>query len=108
MRRGVMVLSVFCASVAAGERDADRALRQQELVIRAGKTGLQVEMIQHACRGHLLFVTASGNGHCLDLYVFGGSGKADKPLWELSALPGGAGGICHQQMLPYPSAYAGR
>ncbi len=72
-------------------------------------SGAEIELVDVASlrsRGHLLFVSASGNGHCLDLYVFADTGKDDKPFWTLSELPGGAGGICHEQLLPYPAAYA--
>ena len=51
-------------------------------------------------------MTVGGNGHCLHLYVFGNSGNDDQPVWELSGLPDHGGGICHEQMLPYPTAYA--
>ncbi len=57
-------------------------------------------------RKQVLFVTADGNGHCLYLYVFGNSGNDDKPVWKLNELPDDAGGICHEQMLSYPTAYA--
>jgi hypothetical protein len=56
-------------------------------------------------RNQVLFVTHSGNGHCLHLYVFRNAGKENKALWELSGLPS-EGGICREQMLPYPTAYA--
>ena len=57
-------------------------------------------------RGHILFVTHDGNGHCLTLSVFANYGGKRKAIWRLSELPGNAGGICHEQMLAYPTAYA--
>ena len=71
-------------------------------------SGEGIEMIDAASfrsRNQLLFVTAAGNGHCLTLYVFGNSGNDNKPLWELSRLPNDGGGICHEPMLRYPTAY---
>jgi hypothetical protein len=64
-----------------------------------------VDAVSLRSRKQLLFVTAGGNGHCLKLHVFGNSGNDDKPLWSLSALPDKGGGICHEQMLRYPTAY---
>lgn len=132
MRCGLFVLCVFCVSAAANDHDAARAWHRQEWVTWSNKTGLPVKIIERLwrttmgsddeasfvdgiemvdaaslrSRNHVLFVTTGGNGHCLDLYVFGNSGKDDKPLWKLSALPNDVGGICHEQMLPYPTAYA--
>jgi hypothetical protein len=131
MRCGPIVLCVCCVSAAADERDAARAWHRQEWVTWSNKTGLPImtierlwrttmgsdtqasfgegiEMVDAASlrsRNQLLFVTAGGNGHCLNLYVFGNSGNDGKPLWELSKLPNG-GGICREQLLPYPTAYA--
>lgn len=132
MRRGLFVLCVFCVSACADEHDAARAWYRQQWVTWSNKTGLPVEAIERLwrttmgpdedpffvdgieavdaaslrSRKQILFVTAGGNGHCLNLYVFGNSGNDSKPLWELSGLPNDAGGICHEQMLPYPTAYA--
>jgi hypothetical protein len=120
-----------CISVLADDRDAARAYHRQEFVTWSDKTGLSVEIVQRLWRTvqgndaedyfgegievvdasslrdrkHILFVVARGNGHCLSLYVFGNSGRDHKPLWKLSGLPN-AGGICREQMLRYPTAYA--
>ena len=55
-------------------------------------------------RKQILFVVSAGNGHCLDIFVFGNEGQDKKPIWRLNELPEG-GGICHERMLPYPTAY---
>ena len=132
MRCRLFVLCVFCVSAAANEHEAARAWHRQEWVTWSNKTGLPVKTIERLwrttmgpdddpfsvdaiemvdaaslrSRNQVLFVTAGGNGHCLSLYVFGNSGNVDKPLWELSGLPNDASGICHEQLLPYPAAYA--
>jgi hypothetical protein len=64
-----------------------------------------VDAVSLHSRKQILFVTTGGNGHCLNLYVFGNSGNDSRALWELSGLPNDAG-ICHEPTLPYPTAYA--
>jgi hypothetical protein len=40
----------------------------------------------------VLFVTAGGNGHCLELYIFA-RGRTSQllPIWSREGMPGGAG-----------------
>jgi hypothetical protein len=42
-------------------------------------------------RNHILLVTAAGNGHCLELYVFRRRGSSFQRLWSVSGMPEGAG-----------------
>jgi hypothetical protein len=113
------------------ESDAARASHRQGWVTWAGKTGLSADRIATMWRramgedaeerfgegietidarslrkrNQILFVTSAGNGHCLHLYIFRNSPKNSQPLWEEDRLPNG-GGICHEQLMPYPTAYA--
>lgn len=55
-------------------------------------------------RNQILFVTTSGNGHCLDLYVFERRRDGYRLIWSATEMPGGAG-YCRES--PYnPEAYA--
>jgi hypothetical protein len=65
-----------------------------------------VDATTFASRKQILFVVSAGNGHCLTLGVFTVSGQSQSRIWELDELPGGRGGICHEQMLGYPTAFA--
>jgi hypothetical protein len=130
MRFGFVALCLLSVAAAAEERDAALAWHQQEWVTWSNKSGLPVQTIERLWRTtmgaatepysvdgievvdaaslqnrkHVLFVTTGGNGHCLTLYVFGNQGNDKKPLWKLSRFPDG--GICHEYLLPYPTAYA--
>ena len=42
-------------------------------------------------RNQVLLVTASGNGHCLDLYVFERRRKDYRLIWSATEMPSGAG-----------------
>ena len=42
-------------------------------------------------RNQILLVTTSGNGHCLDLYVFERGIKTFRLIWSATGMPGGAG-----------------
>jgi hypothetical protein len=132
MRCGLAILCFLCSSAVADQRDAARASHRQERISWSNKTGLPLKTVDHLWnatigsgaddlfdngietvdaaslrnRKQVLFVTTGGNGHCLDLYVFGNSGNDENFLWTLSELPNDGGGICHEQMLPYPTASA--
>jgi hypothetical protein len=57
-------------------------------------------------RNHILLVTTSGNGHCLDLFVFLRKGDGLQRIWAESEMPDG-GGFCRAS--PYnPVAYVSR
>jgi hypothetical protein len=131
---GIALLGLFAMagviSFAADEREAARASHRQSWVTWSNKTGLSVKRIEnlwHVAMGsdgedefgqgienidaqtlrsrkQILFVVPAGNGHCLDILVFGNEGQDKQPIWRLSELPEG-GGICHEQMLPYPTAF---
>ena len=127
-----LVANIAAGWSAADEAEAARAWHRQEATTWSYKTSLPLETIQrlwHATMGddaddrfgqgievvdastlrtrnHVLFITAAGNGHCLHLYVFGNGGRDKNPRWELSGLPNDGGGICHERLLPYPTAYA--
>ena len=116
---------------AADEREAARAWHRQSWATWSSKTDLSLEAIERLwriamgpdgddsfgqdienidtqtlrSRKQILFVVSAGNGHCLDIFVFGNDGQNKNPVWRLRGLPEG-GGICHEQMLPYPTAYA--
>ena len=42
-------------------------------------------------RNQILLVTTSGNGHCLDLYVFKRGIKTFRLIWSATGMPSGAG-----------------
>jgi hypothetical protein len=116
---------------AADEREAARAWQQQSWMEWSLKTGLSVASIKnlwHAAMGldfddsfgqgietvdaatlksrkQILFVVSQGNGHCLTVFVFERSRKRKAPIWELDQQPEG-GGICHEQFLGNPTAFA--
>jgi hypothetical protein len=51
--------------------------------------------LQHlSSRGHVLLVTAAGNGHCLKLTVLARKENFVRRVWRTSVAPGGAG-FCH-------------
>lgn len=54
-------------------------------------------------RNQLLLVTTSGNGHCLDLYVFEQRRKDHRLIWSATGMPGGAG-FCRESSYN-PEAY---
>jgi hypothetical protein len=55
-------------------------------------------------RNQILLVTTSGNGHCLDLYVFERRRTGYRLIWSATEMPSGAG-YCRES--PYnPEAYA--
>jgi hypothetical protein len=54
-------------------------------------------------RNHILLVTTSGNGHCLDLYVFVRKGNDFQRIWAESEMADG-GGFCRASP-SNPSAY---
>jgi len=54
-------------------------------------------------RNQVLLVTTSGNGHCLDLYVFARRGKRHKLIWSATEMPSGSG-YCRQSS-HNPEAY---
>jgi hypothetical protein len=57
-------------------------------------------------RNHILLVTTSGNGHCLDLFVFLRKGNEFERVWAEGEMPDG-GGFCRAS--PYnPVAYVTR
>jgi hypothetical protein len=116
---------------AADEREAARAWQQQSWLEWSMKTGLSVGFIEdlwHAAMGldfddsfgqgietvdaatlknrkQILFVVSQGNGHCLTVFVYERSRRKKAPIWELDQRPEG-GGICHEQFLGYPTAFA--
>lgn len=126
---GLFIMAVVI-SFAANEREVARASHRQSWVTWSNKTGLSVKTIEslwHVAMGpeseeefgqgienidaqtlrsrkQILFVVSAGNGHRLDIFVFGNEGQDKKPIWRLNELPEG-GGICHERMLPYPTAY---
>jgi hypothetical protein len=118
-------------TLAADEREAARAWHRQSWATWSSKTDLSMKTIErlwHIAMGpdgedrfgqsiehidaqtlrhrkQILFVVSAGNGHCLDIFVLGNDGQNRNPVWRLNRLPEG-GGICHEQMLPNPTAYA--
>jgi hypothetical protein len=54
-------------------------------------------------RNQILLVTTSGNGHCLDLYVFGRGIKNYRLIWSAIGMPSGAG-YCRESSND-PAAY---
>jgi hypothetical protein len=42
-------------------------------------------------RNQIFLVTAAGNGHCLELFVFARRGSSVRKVWSVSEMPGGAG-----------------
>jgi hypothetical protein len=118
-------------SLAADERESARAWHRQSWVTWSNRTGLNIETIESLwhiavgphgedefeqgienidaqtlrSRKQILFVVSAGNGHCLDVIVFGNDGQKKNLIWRLHELPEG-GGICHERMLAYPTAYA--
>jgi hypothetical protein len=93
MRIAFLVVFTMAAviSFAADEHEAARAWRRQSLATWSSK--------------HILFVVSAGNGHWLDIFIFGNDRQKKNPVGQLRELPEG-GGICHEQMLAYPTAYA--
>jgi hypothetical protein len=55
-------------------------------------------------RNHILLVTASGNGHCLQLAVFEREGDDFELIWSVTGTPDGAG-FCRESP-NNPEAYA--
>ena len=58
-------------------------------------------------RGHILFVTAAGSGHCLDIAVFVPHRNGFHKLWSAAETPDGAG-FCHPSLCQSPIARAGK
>ncbi|CAN5407510.1 hypothetical protein BH20ACI2_BH20ACI2_14240 [soil metagenome] len=56
-----------------------------------------------AARNHVLLVTAAGNGHCLELIIFGRKGDEFQRIWSVSEMPDGAG-LCRDSPID-PKAY---
>jgi hypothetical protein len=132
MRVRLAIFFVLSLSAVADEQDAARAWHRQQRVTWSGKTGVPVETISRMwqaampsvsensfgegielldatalrSRRHLLFVTAGGNGHCLTLRVFKDTVRGPGLIWQLNELTVDGGGICHEYLLPYPTAYA--
>jgi hypothetical protein len=59
-------------------------------------------------RNQVLLVTTSGNGHCLDLYVFEHRRKDFRLIWSATAMPGGAGYCRESSNDPEAYVQAGR
>lgn len=57
-------------------------------------------------RGHILVVTAGGNGHCLGLFVFRTEAGSLRQVWSAEGTPGGAG-FCRESPVN-PSASISR
>ncbi len=57
-------------------------------------------------RNQILVVTTSGNGHCLDLYVFERRRKDHRLIWSATGMPSGAG-FCRESSYN-PEAYVRR
>jgi hypothetical protein len=57
-------------------------------------------------RNQVLLVTTSGNGHCLELFVFARRGTRHKLIWSATEMPSGAG-YCRQSS-HNPEAYVTR
>jgi hypothetical protein len=55
-------------------------------------------------RNQILLVTTSGNGHCLDLYIFKRGSSNDRFIWSATEMPDGAG-YCRASSYN-PEAYA--
>lgn len=131
MRAGIIFLCLFCAWGGDSESESSRAWHRQNWATWALKTGLKAEAVGRMWtaamgagaeertgegietvdatslgkRGHVLFVTAGGSGHCLGVHVYGLRGKDVEQVWEVGELPEGGGGLCREYLLPYPTAY---
>jgi hypothetical protein len=55
-------------------------------------------------RDHILLITASGNGHCLQLTVFARERDDFRLVWSVTGTPSGAG-FCRESPIN-PQAYA--
>jgi hypothetical protein len=58
-------------------------------------------------RGRILFVTAAGSGHCLNVSVFHRRGRSFEELWSESETPEG-GGFCHPSLCRDATTWATR
>jgi len=56
-------------------------------------------------KGHILFVTATGSGHCLNVSVYRRRTGGFKKLWSASETPDGAG-FCRPSLCSNPTAFA--
>jgi hypothetical protein len=53
----------------------------------------------------ILFVSTSGNGHCLSVGVYEQKGKGYREVWSVEEMPSGAG-FCHESPCTNPTASA--
>ena len=59
-------------------------------------------------RNQILLVTTSGNGNCLDLYIFKRGNSDYRLIWSATEMPGGAGYCRASSYNPEASARAGK
>ncbi|HEY6969616.1 MAG TPA: hypothetical protein VJA94_10455 [Candidatus Angelobacter sp.] len=63
--------------------------------------------VKRLSRGHILFVTAGGSGHCLNVAVFVPHWNHFRELWSAAEKPDGAG-FCHPSLCRPPEARASK